>query len=573
MLDNTKIGRFLYELRIQKGLNQQELASIMNVSHQAVSKWENGQAIPDTQTLLALSKLYSVSIENILLANFSKKPNEDTEGGLENKATVQYENGLETANDDRVQNKNEPDKKDLDSKEGSYESNEENSDENDEFQIDISKLDLDSFINLIPCIDTEVCEKLVKTAMGKKKYAYIKKALPFVSSRFAGEILEYAAKENNSALLSLSLPFAKDESVDKAMLELIKQGSPLAAEFFPFASREGLKEALKQNGLSKNLIVSMAPFASEEDLSASIESCCEETPEMLLALAPFASKQSLSEALIKIKDKKPELLYALAPFVKKEAIDEIIQTTKLPEDILSKLSVFSSGKSNSSLKSSITSSLSFVKDLIKTTSEIAKNFKAEKQGSKPTSKEEQEEENNSSHFDYNSKLIKRLKYAIENNDTEVFESYIDDLSHKELYALLKFANENAYDLNYIIDNIDEDEKMECLKFAIKSGDMELAKIISKANEACPSLDLEKEDSKELKRLKSALKNNDDELIDEYVDDLPKKDLYKLLKFSIDNSYDSETIIEHADEDTLLEVLSMAIANDEKKLSEIISANL
>ena len=56
----------LLELRTQKGLSQDELAEKIFVSRQAVSRWENGETIPNTETLKLLSKFFDVSINTLL---------------------------------------------------------------------------------------------------------------------------------------------------------------------------------------------------------------------------------------------------------------------------------------------------------------------------------------------------------------------------------------------------------------------------------------------------------------------------------------------------------------------------
>ena len=56
----------IYELRIKKGLSQEELAEKVFVTRQAVSRWENGETIPNTDTLKLLSKLFDVSINTLL---------------------------------------------------------------------------------------------------------------------------------------------------------------------------------------------------------------------------------------------------------------------------------------------------------------------------------------------------------------------------------------------------------------------------------------------------------------------------------------------------------------------------
>ena len=56
----------LLKLRTEKQLSQAELATRLFVSRQAVSKWENGTSDPSTSNLLALTRLYGVSAEELL---------------------------------------------------------------------------------------------------------------------------------------------------------------------------------------------------------------------------------------------------------------------------------------------------------------------------------------------------------------------------------------------------------------------------------------------------------------------------------------------------------------------------
>ena len=61
-----KLCEKLYELRRAAGLSQEELAERLNVSRQAVSKWENGAAQPELSKLVELSRLYGVSVDELL---------------------------------------------------------------------------------------------------------------------------------------------------------------------------------------------------------------------------------------------------------------------------------------------------------------------------------------------------------------------------------------------------------------------------------------------------------------------------------------------------------------------------
>ncbi len=56
----------LFELRTNKGLSQEELAEKVFVTRQAVSRWENGETVPNTETLKLLSKFFDVSINTLL---------------------------------------------------------------------------------------------------------------------------------------------------------------------------------------------------------------------------------------------------------------------------------------------------------------------------------------------------------------------------------------------------------------------------------------------------------------------------------------------------------------------------
>ena len=56
----------ILELRTKNGLSQEALAEKIHVTRQAVSRWETGETVPNTQTLQLLSKLFDVSINTLL---------------------------------------------------------------------------------------------------------------------------------------------------------------------------------------------------------------------------------------------------------------------------------------------------------------------------------------------------------------------------------------------------------------------------------------------------------------------------------------------------------------------------
>ncbi len=62
-----EFGEKLQMLRKARGWSQEELAQQINVSRQALSKWESGASIADTENVIALSRLFGVSTDYLLL--------------------------------------------------------------------------------------------------------------------------------------------------------------------------------------------------------------------------------------------------------------------------------------------------------------------------------------------------------------------------------------------------------------------------------------------------------------------------------------------------------------------------
>ena len=66
MVDQVKIGAFLRFLRKEKGKTQEELAELFGVSSRSVSRWENGNTMPDLGILVELADYYNVDIGEII---------------------------------------------------------------------------------------------------------------------------------------------------------------------------------------------------------------------------------------------------------------------------------------------------------------------------------------------------------------------------------------------------------------------------------------------------------------------------------------------------------------------------
>ncbi len=65
-MNAQKCGEFIAELRKEQNLTQKDLASKLNVSDKAISRWETGKGFPDIDSLHALSKFFGITINELL---------------------------------------------------------------------------------------------------------------------------------------------------------------------------------------------------------------------------------------------------------------------------------------------------------------------------------------------------------------------------------------------------------------------------------------------------------------------------------------------------------------------------
>lgn len=73
-MEQSKIGLKIKEIRTKNNLTQQKLADMLNVTYQAVSKWETGKNIPDIATLQLISTKFDVDIRELLVGEKIDEP-------------------------------------------------------------------------------------------------------------------------------------------------------------------------------------------------------------------------------------------------------------------------------------------------------------------------------------------------------------------------------------------------------------------------------------------------------------------------------------------------------------------
>lgn len=76
-MSNLKLNDQITFLRKQKGVTQEELANVLDVTNQAVSKWESAQCCPDIQLLPKIAKYFDVSIDELMGYSVEKLISED----------------------------------------------------------------------------------------------------------------------------------------------------------------------------------------------------------------------------------------------------------------------------------------------------------------------------------------------------------------------------------------------------------------------------------------------------------------------------------------------------------------
>ena len=67
----NKVNSMIKRLRLEKNLNQEQLAEHLHVTRQAVSNWENGKTQPDIETLTQIAEYFNVSVEYLI---YGKEP-------------------------------------------------------------------------------------------------------------------------------------------------------------------------------------------------------------------------------------------------------------------------------------------------------------------------------------------------------------------------------------------------------------------------------------------------------------------------------------------------------------------
>lgn len=89
-MNQKKTGEFLKQLRKEKNLTQEQLAEKLFVSGRTVSRWETGKSLPDIMSIINLSELYQISLDELLKGDLKlrEKINKDVNNAKNNEKLI-----------------------------------------------------------------------------------------------------------------------------------------------------------------------------------------------------------------------------------------------------------------------------------------------------------------------------------------------------------------------------------------------------------------------------------------------------------------------------------------------------
>lgn len=190
-IDTTRTGAAIAAYRQRMNMSQQGLAGLMNVTHQAVSKWEKGLALPDTETLLALAKLFGTTMEDLLTGVLPKAPEP-----AEEPAVIPAD--------------------------------------------ELGELDFQSVMNMLPFVSTKAADHLFHICAQNERLdaGALVSIAPFVSTRMLADYVSaHSFKTDRPEVVASLAPFLPAKAVDEMVLSMEAPIPPHVIQMLmPFAS-------------------------------------------------------------------------------------------------------------------------------------------------------------------------------------------------------------------------------------------------------------------------------------------------------------------------------------------------
>jgi len=278
MIDQMKTGANISRLRKQRDWTQSQLAEQLNVTHQAVSRWESGTTFPDLAILANIARLFNVKVDDLLYGETTTSDDATSSEGRRQP----FRKIIELL----VAGKSEDSARIL-----------ENQPDQIETLIDIAPLAQPSSLKEVITHMTEF----------QFNFKHIEELAPFL----------------DSDTLKIIVDSVTDGTMDKDMLGAV--APHLKAEDLDHFADQIIDGTLATNYLEK-----LAPFLRQETLDRIVDQLDQGVLgyEVLEELAPHLSKKTLSRLVARYQEGNLafEHLVELGPFLDKATVDELIES-------------------------------------------------------------------------------------------------------------------------------------------------------------------------------------------------------------------------------------------------------
>jgi len=208
MIDNIKVGRTIATHRQERGMTQQQLAAALSVSHQAVSKWENGAALPDIQTMIELTRLFGITVEQLISGDISNESKQATFGdriGTHIDSITSFvEENIFGSKADEAQESEEP----------MHVPEDEASDTDESAHPCEQDFDIQRLLRMAPFMSKEALGSIIMEHKDRLTATDISRFAPFLNTSTLEELIQDSDDEINWEMLQKLAPFLKREMVD-----------------------------------------------------------------------------------------------------------------------------------------------------------------------------------------------------------------------------------------------------------------------------------------------------------------------------------------------------------------------
>lgn len=330
MLNTAKIGGLIAHLRKERDLTQVELADALNVSHQAVSKWERGESMPDIGTLPLLAHKLDVTVDDLLHGDVEKhRESAQMHAFVEALAEANPQKAGEMLASERVTIEELSDVAPILKASTMREMAP---------HLLETRLTIQDAIALAPFLDSDILDRILQqTEHSDWSWDNVCQISPFApASSLADWIGDLAEQTLPSQRHVISLaPFLERSTLDD-LVQQVEEANwnwHTLAGIAPFISRDILNKlvqnARKAEAPERHISITLAPFLDRETMDDLVTDIEIETWSWrdACAIAPFVSQRALSPIISQLMVKEPDAhqLIGIAPFLDKAELGRLIE--------------------------------------------------------------------------------------------------------------------------------------------------------------------------------------------------------------------------------------------------------